>query len=493
VSAPTGDEYRLNVAGSCLLFDLAGNIRRVNGRTDCELLGDYAENGSETAFTELVSRHVGLVYSAALRVVVDPHLAEDVTQATFTVLAREARWLRGRAFLSSWLHRTASNQAANLVRGEMRRRAREQEAYAMHTTESEPEWKELAPVLDAALNKMAERDRAVIFLRFFEKKTAADIARALSVTEEAAQKRISRALERLRASLCGKGVSLSTATLAALVSAQAVVATPIGLLASASTAALSGGAVGGQVIGATLKFLIMSKLKIGAVSALVAAAVVVPVLIHQNHIARLRDDNNALRQHLAEMRSENDKLLSRPASANQRPEVADAERSELLRLRGEVSRLRRDARELGGLPRKPQAERPAAPPTEEEIRQFNEQRTRTVAAVKQLGLQLCVLRRNAKAATAADGTLEPNLIARTHPDFDLKQVEMLVSESELSKIIAEAPETIIARTDPIKAPDGKWMRVYSLADGSVHERSTDGAEEAFAGNWQLVQTKPRSH
>src|SRR5687768_345239 len=137
---------------TCPFFDCAGNIRGVNERTDCELLGDYAENGSEAAFTELVSRHVGLVYSVALRVVADPHLAEDVTQGTFAVLAREARRLGVRTFLSSWLHRTASNQAANLVRGEMRRRAREQEAYAMQTGESEPEWKQLAPVLDAALN-----------------------------------------------------------------------------------------------------------------------------------------------------------------------------------------------------------------------------------------------------------------------------------------------------------------------------------------------------
>ena len=55
--------------------------------------------------------------------------------------------------------------------------------------------------------------------------------------------------------------------------------------------------------------------------------------------------------------------------------------------------------------------------------------------------------------------------------------------SELGKLIAEAPETIIARTDPIRAPDGKWLRVYSLADGSVHQRSTEGPDEAFAGNW----------
>ena len=110
---------------ACPFLGLAGNNKRVNERTDSDLLRDYAENGSEPAFAELVRRHIALVYSSALRMVVDPYYAEDVTQATFATLARQARRLTGRALLSGWLHRTASNLAAKLVRGEMRRRARE--------------------------------------------------------------------------------------------------------------------------------------------------------------------------------------------------------------------------------------------------------------------------------------------------------------------------------------------------------------------------------
>src|SRR5437867_8416604 len=148
----------------CPLLEPAGNNSQVNERTDSDLLRDYIEKRSESAFGELVNRHIALVYSVALRVVVDAHLAEDVTQTTFAILARESRHLVGRALLASWLHRTAANQAAKLVRGEMRRRAREQEAYAMQTvpTESDPDWKQIAPLLDAALNKLAETDRAVI-------------------------------------------------------------------------------------------------------------------------------------------------------------------------------------------------------------------------------------------------------------------------------------------------------------------------------------------
>src|SRR6185503_3884417 len=165
------------------------------------------ENRSETAFAELVERYVALVYSVARRVVVDTHLAQDVTQNTFAVLAREACHLAGRTFLSSWLHRTASNQAAKMVRGEMRRRAREQEAYSMQTASpnTDSDWKQIAPLLDVALNKLAESDRSVILLRFFEKKTAAQIGAALKVSEEAAQKRIVRAVDRLRGLLGGHG------------------------------------------------------------------------------------------------------------------------------------------------------------------------------------------------------------------------------------------------------------------------------------------------
>ena len=167
----------------------------MNDRSDSELLVTYLQDGSEAAFNELVDRHLGLVYSTALRVVVDPHLAEDVTQTTFTILAREARHLTGRVFLSSWLHRTASNQAAKLARTEMRRRTREQEAYSMQPTltplpgsDSDADWIELAPMLDAALNKLGDAERAVLLLRFFEKKSAAEIGLRLNLSDEAAQK-----------------------------------------------------------------------------------------------------------------------------------------------------------------------------------------------------------------------------------------------------------------------------------------------------------------
>src|SRR5437763_10775602 len=100
--------------------------------TDQQLLRDYTEHRSEAAFAELVRRHIDLVYSAALRMVCDAHLAQDVAQGAFVALAQNARQLTERSVLSGWLHRTAQNLAANAVRSDVRRRAREQEAASMN-------------------------------------------------------------------------------------------------------------------------------------------------------------------------------------------------------------------------------------------------------------------------------------------------------------------------------------------------------------------------
>src|SRR5438034_1927171 len=104
----------------------------MNSLTDQQLLLEYIRRRSEAAFAELVRRHVDFVYSAALRMVRDTHLAEDVSQSVFLALARNARRLTDRPVLSGWLHRTVQNLAANAVRSDVRRHAREQEAAAMN-------------------------------------------------------------------------------------------------------------------------------------------------------------------------------------------------------------------------------------------------------------------------------------------------------------------------------------------------------------------------
>src|SRR6185295_10130767 len=151
----------------------------MNDQTDAQLLRAYAEKRSEAAIGELVRRHVDFVYSAARRMVRDPHLAEDVTQAVFVALTKSAGQLADHPVLSGWLHRTAQNIAAQTVRTIERRRAREQEAVAMNellSGGSEVSWEHIAPHLDAALVELDEPDRNALLLRYFERKSAREMA-----------------------------------------------------------------------------------------------------------------------------------------------------------------------------------------------------------------------------------------------------------------------------------------------------------------------------
>src|SRR5215468_4484646 len=133
-------------------------------RSDGEMLRAYAESRSEEAFSELVRRHVDLVYSAALRQLNgDAHLAQDVAQTVFTDLARKAASLSRRERLTGWLYTSVHFAAAKAVRSEQRRQAHEQEACTMrellHDSSPDLEWNALIPVLDAAMNELKEIDR----------------------------------------------------------------------------------------------------------------------------------------------------------------------------------------------------------------------------------------------------------------------------------------------------------------------------------------------
>jgi RNA polymerase sigma factor (sigma-70 family) len=252
----------------------------VNEWTDQELLRDYAERRSEAAFSELVRRHVDLVYSAARRMVCETHLAQDVTQNTFVALAQNARQLTDRPVLSGWLHRTAQNLASKTVRTDVRRRAREEEAATMNEllaesgTDVPPDWAEIAPHLDAALGELNESDREALMLRYFERKSAREMAQTLGISDEAAQKRVSRAVERLR-ELIGKcGVTVGAGGLVVAISANAVEAAPIGLATTISTAAaLAGTAAQTSTVIAATKTLAMTTLQKTVLVAAFAAAV----------------------------------------------------------------------------------------------------------------------------------------------------------------------------------------------------------------------------
>jgi RNA polymerase sigma factor (sigma-70 family) len=211
---------------------------------DNALLREYVKNDSEAAFAELVARHVGKVYSTAMRHTRNAHQAEEITQAVFVILAQKARKLRSSVILSGWLYQAARLTAVTLLRGEIRRARREREAL-MQTlqTENEPDhWRHIAPLLDDALARLGEKDRHAVVLRFFDGKNFGEVGAALGGSEDAAKMRVSRALEKLRKCFAKRGVTLTVAAIAGAVSANSVHAAPVGLAKTISTVALAKGA-----------------------------------------------------------------------------------------------------------------------------------------------------------------------------------------------------------------------------------------------------------
>ena len=253
---------------------------------DAELLRRYAESGSEEAFAELVRRHLGLVYHAALRQTDgDAHRAQDVAQEVFTSLARKARALAQRPTLAGWLHTSTRYAALQAVRTERRRQNREQEIYAMtdslHPDTSGADWERLKPFVDEALHSLGERDREAVLQRFFEGRPFAEVGAKLAVSEDAARVRVDRALDKLRATLARHGVTSTAAALSIALAAQAGAAVPTGLAATVTSGALVAGGT------TPLLFMLMnlSKLKVALALGVVAAGATT-VAVQQHSAAR---------------------------------------------------------------------------------------------------------------------------------------------------------------------------------------------------------------
>jgi len=260
---------------------------------DLALLRDYARRNSEEAFAALVSRHVNLVYSVALRQVRDAHLAEEITQAVFIILARKAGALGPKTILSGWLCRTARYASANALTIQRRRQHREQEAYMQSLAdETEPElWPQIAPLLETAMEKLGQKDHDALVLRFFEGRNFREIGAALGASEDAAKMRVNRALDKLRTFFTKRGVASTTAIIAGAISANSVQAAPVALAKSVTAVAIAKGvAASGStltLIQGTLKFMAWAKAKtavVVGVCALTAGTTAVTVWKLENPI-----------------------------------------------------------------------------------------------------------------------------------------------------------------------------------------------------------------
>jgi RNA polymerase sigma factor (sigma-70 family) len=288
--------------------------------SDGELLRRYTETNSEEAFSELVGRHLDLVYSAALRQVNgDAHLAQDAAQTVFADLARKAASLAGRPALTGWLYTSAHYAAAKMVRTEQRRHTREQEAHAMRQLLHEPgpnlDWETLRPVLDTAMHELNEADREVILMRYFENRQHAEIGVQIGLSENSARMRVERALEKLRTALSRRGVT-TTAALSAALSANAVTVAPAGLAATiTAAAALAGTTIATTATTTVAKAIAMTTLQKTLITTIVVAGVATPWVIQRQAQLKLGEENQSLRQQIAQLQTENKKLSGRLAHA----------------------------------------------------------------------------------------------------------------------------------------------------------------------------------
>lgn len=329
----------------------------MNEKSDVQLLRDYAEGGHEAAFRELVERYAGLVYAGALRQVASPDLARDIAQSVFTDLARKARLLVGQTAgdrpLAGWLHRSTRYAALNHRRDARRRIANERQAMEQLIINSETAsaWENIRPLLDEALDSLEEDDREALLLRYFKNQDFRAVGLALGVSDDTAQKRVSRAVERLREYFSRRNVTIGTGTLTALLAAYAVQSAPAGLAAALAATALAGTGAYVTAVAATKTAALVTVPKVLAAGALAIALGTAIYQTHQNTALRqqvlaAQQDQAPLTVQIQQLQQERDDALSRLA---QRPSADPADTStgnlELLRLRGEVTVLRRQLAE----------------------------------------------------------------------------------------------------------------------------------------------------
>ena len=318
---------------------------------DSDLLTLYARKGDEDAFATVVNRHLSLVYSAALRQVRIPALAEEVSQVVFLELARAAGRLEAHTRVSCWLYQVTHRRAVDVLRQEASRQRRELEAPLLLKNESEPDWPQVEQYLDAALLELEPTDRTAVILRYFESKSLKEVGQALGTSENAAQKRVSRALEVLRARLAHRGVRIGARGLVLVISSQAVSSASSKLVASILSAAspIAPSAFTTALLVPLSVMTLNKPLLTGAFIILTAVAVYQALLS-----TRLRGELEQLRTQVSKAADSNGLSESIvPPSVDQQQRDA-----EILRLRGEVARLGRDLAEKASrnakLPESPQ-------------------------------------------------------------------------------------------------------------------------------------------
>ena len=281
---------------------------------DAALLRRYVSERSQEAFTEFVHRHLPFVFSAAARRLNgDVHRASEVSQIVFAAVARDARRLSRHPALVGWLYTATRHAVIDLVRMEKRRLVRDQRAHYMQaistSTEHPTDWQKLRPIIDEVLDNLPTRDREVVLLRFFQAQAYPEIGHRLGISDEAARKRVERALDGLRNLLTYRGISSTSAALAIILGSETIVAAPAGL----ATSIVSSAFVGSASV-ASIAFMTVTKIQVGIMAALLLGGAVGLIWQHQT-IAELRTARAEAQSKADEAAAENIDRVKAGASA----------------------------------------------------------------------------------------------------------------------------------------------------------------------------------
>lgn len=472
-------------------------ISEMQAKADAQLLREYARQGSEAAFGELVARYTDLVYSTVLRQAGSADVAEEVAQSVFTDLARKAPELAGKlgenGSIVGWLYRSSRFALSKYLRGEHRRQNRESQAMQNldPASSASPDWEHVRPVLDNAMADLSEEDRQAMLLRFFQNQGFEAVGLALGISDDAAQKRVGRALDKLRAHLARKGITTTAALLSAVLTTHAVQTAPAGLAAKLAGASLAGAAA---KTGTTLTIMTLTTFKTGIVVTTIAA-LALGLVAERRSLNQSQNENAALRQQISQLGQPTRQPVSLKENSDEL-ETLRREHSELLRLRGEVGVLR-DTKE------KLKLELASTHSENDKLVGFFKAEGKSVVTVNALKIigSACYL------YAKSNDNVFPTSFAQIQKELDLQGpgfsggiehgvgtnsfefvdygTPMTMVTNSRGKLAVPVPYLILAREKQARQmPDGTWWRDYLFFDGSVQQaQSKDGNFDTWEKEW----------
>ncbi len=475
--------------------------------SDHELLQRYAQNQAELEFAELVHRYVDQVWGTARRITRDDHLARDVTQSVFIDLARKANRIPAHVPLAGWLHRAAFFAASKCVRANVRRLERERQTMEL-TPPDDPAnapdpGDQLLPLLDDGLDQLPDQDRIAVILRFFRKKSFADIGQTLGVSDDAAQKRVSRALAKLKTYIESQGKPLKATSMATLLTTAAGQLAPTGLAASIIPAAAAAS------VGTGTSLYLLNKLTITAMNLkttltiAAATAITVPLIIQHNALNQSRSELESLLQTNVALADLREAAMTQNHVLQQHDEMQQLESKlpELALLEAEAKRLgvedldeKRRLHAMLGSRREQLAQ--AQQRTERIQAEIAAEvlRDHTVNALKTIGMASRVW------ATDHDDTFPNRFIQMTNElahhytegfggNLHLENFEWVKHARPVS--VNEPQYVLFREKQPRQLPNGTWERCYTHCDGSVITYRSDSPDfVAVEEKHHLVATDP---